>query len=68
MEEDEFQAEREKHVQSPWGAEEAYYVVNDNSSWESNRFYLCYADRFIDITFDWTVTEEQKGIVAAALG
>ena len=50
---------------APWGAEEAYYVVNDYNSWESNRFYLCYEDSFVDITFDWTVTEEQKAIVAS---
>lgn len=49
----------------PWGAEEAYYVVNDYNSWESNRFYLCYEDSFVDITFDWTVTEEQKAIVSS---
>jgi len=53
---------------APWGAEEAYYVVNDSNDWESNRFYLCYENRFVDITFDWTVTEEQKGIVAELLG
>ncbi len=53
---------------APWGAEEAYYVVNDSNNWESNRFYLCYEDRFVDITFDWTVTEEQKTIVASTLG
>ena len=53
---------------APWGAEEAYYVVNDSNDWESNRFYLCYEDRFVDITFDWTVTEEQKTIVASKLG
>lgn len=53
---------------TPWGAEEAYYVVNDSNSWESNRFYLCYEDRFVDITFDWTVTEEQKKIVADLFG
>ena len=50
---------------APWGAEEAYYVVNNYNSWESNRFYLCYEDSFVDITFDWTVTEEQKAIVSS---
>ncbi len=53
---------------APWGAEEAYYVVNDSNDWESNRFYLCYEDHFVDITFDWPVTEAQKGIVASILG
>jgi len=53
---------------APWGAEEAYYVVNDSNNWESNRFYLCYEDRFVDITFDWPVTKEQKAIVASILG
>ena len=53
---------------APWGAEEAYYVVNDFNDWESNHFFLCYEDRFVDITFDWTVTEAQKGIVADRLG
>lgn len=52
----------------PWGAEEAYYVVNDFNDWESNRYYLCYEDRFVDITFDWPVTEEQKALVASILG
>ena len=50
---------------SPWGAEEAYYVVNDYNNWESNRFYLCYEDSLVDITFDWSVTEAQKSIVAS---
>ena len=53
---------------APWGAEEAFYVVNDFNDWESNRFFLCYEDRFVDITFDWTVTEEEKQIVASVLG
>ena len=53
---------------APWGAEEAFHVVNDSNDWEYNRFYLCYEDRFVDITFDWTVTEAQKGIVAELLG
>ena len=53
---------------APWGAEEAYYVVNDINDWESNRYFLCYKDRVVDITFDWTVTEEQKGIVAGVFG
>lgn len=53
---------------APWGAEQAFYVVNDFYDWESNRFYLCYEDRLVDITFDWTVTEEQKAIVASILG
>ena len=50
---------------APWGAEEAFYVVNEFNNWESNRFFLCYEDRFVDITFDWTVTEEEKQIVAS---
>ena len=43
-------------------------MVNDSDNWESNRFYLCYEDHFVDITFDWTVTEAQKAIVASILG
>ena len=53
---------------APWGAEKVYYVVNDFNSWESNRYFLCYKDRFVDITFDWPVTEAHKGIVASILG
>ena len=49
---------------APWGAEKAFYVVNDFNDWESNRFFLCYEECFVDITFDWTVTEEQKETVA----
>ena len=50
---------------APWGAVEAYYVVNDFNSWESNRYYLCYEERLVDITFDWPVTESQIGTVAS---
>ena len=53
---------------SDGGLTKKNYVVNDSNDWESNRFYLCYEDRFVDITFDWPVTEDQMAIVASILG
>lgn len=64
----EYRDKLEKVDAAPWGAVEAYYVVNDFNAWESNRYFLCYKDRLVDITFDWPVTEAQKGIVASILG
>ena len=51
-----------------WGAEEAYYVVNDGVDWESNHYFLCYPDRFVEIKFSWEATKEQMQIAGGKLG
>ncbi|MBQ2927426.1 MAG: DUF2812 domain-containing protein [Oscillospiraceae bacterium] len=53
---------------SPWGAGEAYYVVNDYDAAESNHYFLCYADRLVDIEFSWTPTQAQMATVGEKVG
>lgn len=54
---------------APWGAAEAYYVVNDmEPDWESNNYFLCYEDRMVDIEFSWSPTPEQMAIVGEKIG
>ena len=51
----------------PWGAEEAYQLVfQDSGPMES--YLLCYRDRFVQIYFDWEPTAEHKAIVGEKLG
>ena len=33
-----------------------------------NRYLLCYADRLVEISFDWAPTAEQMAQVGEALG
>lgn len=53
---------------NPWGAREAYYVVNEHKDWESNHYLLCYEGRLVDIEFDWEVMGEQKALVGQRIG
>ncbi len=51
---------------SPWHAEEVYQRY-----WRDgylNKYLLCYANRFVEISFDWNPTAEQMEIVAEKLG
>lgn len=48
---------------APWGAREAYRVVDINKDLGMNRYLLCYEDVLADIRFSWEVTPEQMAIV-----
>ena len=51
----------------PWGAAEAYRVVEENGDrW--NNYLLCYPDRFVEFAPGWTMTAEQKALVGEKLG
>lgn len=50
-----------------WSADGAWQVVSYELT-QMEHYLLCYGNRFVDITFDWPVTEEQKAIVAEKLG
>lgn len=52
---------------APWGALEAYQVMAEDTG-PQNRYLLCYADRLVEISFDWTPTAEQMAQVGTALG
>lgn len=49
---------------SPWGAREAYRVVDVNEDLGMNRYLLCYEDVLADIRFSWEITPEQMAVVA----
>lgn len=53
---------------SPWGAAEAYYVVNDYDVVESNHYFLCYGNSLVDIEFSWAPTQAQMATVGEKLG
>lgn len=50
-----------------WGIPRVYQRFRDHSP--TNRYLLCFEDRFAEVTFDhaWTVTEAQMSITAEAL-
>lgn len=52
----------------PWGALEAYRVVDILDDLGMNRYLLCYEDVLADIQFSWEVTPEQMAIVAEKIG
>ena len=52
---------------APWGALEAYQVMAEDVG-PRNRYLLCYADRFVEVYFDWTPTAEQMAKVGQLLG
>lgn len=47
---------------TPWGAKEAYQLYWSDGYF-IDRYLLCYEDTFVEITFHWQLTEEEKGIV-----
>lgn len=53
----------------PWGAEEVYGIYNQQYPDHAYHWYLlCYADRIIEIKFDWEPTAEHMALVAERLG
>lgn len=51
----------------PWGAAEAYRVVESNGDrW--NNYLLCYPDRLVEFAPGWMMTAEQKALVGEKLG
>ncbi len=52
---------------APWGAEEAYRLAWQDTG-PSNTYLLCYADRFVEISFDWEPTLEHMATVGEKLG
>lgn len=53
---------------SPWGAREAYRVVDVNGDLEMERYLLCYEEVLVDIQFSWEVTPEQMSIIGEKIG
>lgn len=51
----------------PWGAVEAYQVVDINDDLGMSRYLLCYEKLLVDIQFSWEVTPEQMAIVGEKL-
>lgn len=52
---------------APWGAEEAWELGWQDIG-QSDRYLLCYADRIVEIYFNWTLTDAQKAVVGEKLG
>lgn len=52
---------------APWGANEAWQLGGHDTG-QSDRYLLCYADRIVEIFFNWTPTDAQKAIVGEKLG
>lgn len=51
----------------PWNAEEVYRLYDPE--WEASEHYLlCYADRIVEVTFEWELTEAQKAVVGEKFG
>lgn len=53
---------------APWGALEAWSVVDVNDDLGMNRYLLCYENLLVDIRFSWEVTSEQMAVVAEKFG
>lgn len=55
---------------APWGAAEAYRWISNGygESTALNCFLLCYADRIVQIEFDWEPTQGQMGMAGEKLG
>ena len=53
---------------APWGAVEAYHVIDVMDDDDYDRYLLCYEDVLAEIGFSWEITEEQKQIVGEKIG
>ena len=53
---------------APWGAQEAYRVVDIGGDLGMDRYLLCYEDVLADIRFSWEVSPEQMAVVGERLG
>ena len=51
---------------APWGAEEAYRVMDQYGAWDI--YLLCYPDRFVELRPSWELTAEQAALVGERLG
>ena len=52
---------------APWGANEAWQVAWENDV-PGDDYLLCYDRTLVEISFNWTPTDEQKAMVGATLG
>lgn len=52
---------------APWGAKEAWQLGWQDTG-QSDRYLLCYADRIVEIYFNWMPTDAQKAIIGEKLG
>ena len=50
---------------SPWGAQAAYRLWWDGEAWDW--WLLCWEDRIVKLSADWTLTDQQKEIAAEQL-
>ena len=53
---------------APWGAMEAYHVIDVGNDDDYDRYLLCYEDVLAEIGFSWEITEVQKKIVGERIG
>lgn len=53
---------------APWGAVEAYHVIDVGEDDEYDRYLLCYEDVLAEIGFSWEITENQKTIIGEKIG
>lgn len=53
---------------APWGAVEAYHIIDTGNDDDYDRYLLCYEDVLAEIGFSWEITEEQKRIVGEKIG
>lgn len=53
---------------APWGAREAYWVIDIGGDLGMDRYLLCYEDVLADIRFSWEPTAEQMAIVGQKIG
>ena len=51
----------------PWNAEEVYRLYDPEGA-ASEQYLLCYADRIVEVTFEWELTEAQKAVVGEKFG
>lgn len=52
---------------APWGANEAWQVAWENDV-PGDDYLLCYDRTLVEISFNWTPTDDQKAMVGATLG
>lgn len=53
---------------APWGAVEAYHIIDTGNDDDYDRYLLCYEDVLAEIGFSWVITEQQKKIVGEKIG
>ena len=53
---------------NPWGAKDAYHVIDMGEDDEYDRYLLCYEDVLAEIGFSWEIAEDQKRIIGEKIG